>query len=631
MYLLSSSTTSIVKNTDQDRLIRFGVFEVNPRTGELRKNGFNVKLQEQPLQVLLAVLQKPGDVVTREELRAKLWPADTFVDFDHGLNAAVKRLRDALDDSAESPRFIETLPRHGYRFIAAMVPDVIQTGKHSSLRRWGLPVAAAVIFIAAVLFVVNAGELRKKFFSRTVAQPQVRSLAVLPLTNLSGDPQQEYFADGMTEELITELSRIASLKVISRTSVMLYKGQKKSLPQIGRELNVDAIMQGSVLRFGNRVRIAAQLIYAPTDQHLWVETYERDLGDILKLQGEVAEAITQQIRLKLTPQELARLRTVRQVDPQAFQFYLMGLSLDPTGQREINKALGYFKKAIEKDPGFADAYLGLAHSYNDLGDNRWLRPRDAFEPSKQASRKALELDENNCRAHAILGWLNFRYDWDWQNGEKEFQRAIELCPNDARIRWQHAAYTTWMGQGARALADIEKTREIDPFWESFLRYQLLIHYQLRNYKAMIEVSQPYMALDKNNWVSHYWLGVGYEGSDQTLQAIPEYQKAVELSQRDSDPIAALGHAYAGTGKSAEARKILQEWKRQSETSYVSSYMVATVYAGLGEKDKAFEYLEKAYEERSSDLPYFLKADLRVDNLRSDSRFQDLMRRMNFPK
>jgi TolB-like protein/DNA-binding winged helix-turn-helix (wHTH) protein len=307
--------------TQPNQLIRFGVFEVNPRSGELRKKGTRVKLQDQPLQILLAVLEKPGEMVTREELRAKLWPADTFVDFDHGLNAAVKRLRDALGDTAENPRYIETLPRHGYRFIAATVPEEIPAQqKKSLLERWHWLIGtAAVLLIAIVLFALDAGGLRSKILFRSTAPPQIRSLAVLPLTNLSGDPEQEYFADGMTDELIGELSRIGSLRVISRTSAMQYKGEKKKpLAQIGRELNADAVMEGSVLRSGNRVRIAAHMIYAPTDQSLLTETYESDLSDVLKLQREVAEAMAQKVKLKLTSGEKARLHDAPEVNPQAW-------------------------------------------------------------------------------------------------------------------------------------------------------------------------------------------------------------------------------------------------------------------------------------------------------------------------
>jgi TolB-like protein/DNA-binding winged helix-turn-helix (wHTH) protein/Tfp pilus assembly protein PilF len=620
-----------MQKTEPDRLIRFGVFEVDVRASELRKNGVKIKLQEQPFRVLVTLLRHAGDVVTREELRQELWPADTFVDFDHGLNAAVKRLRDALDDSAENPRFIETLPRHGYRFIRPMAPEAIQPKTvNSSLKRWGLSLVVAVALIALILFRLDTGGRGKGFFHAST-QPQVHSLAVLPLANLSGDPQQDYFADGMTDELITELSRIGSLKVISRTSVMQYKGEKKKqLPQIGRELNVDAVMEGSVLRSGNQVRIATHMIYAPADQNLMTETYERSLGDVLRLQREVAEAITQQVRAKLTPEQQARFQQAREVNPEAYQAYLMAISLDQTRQQEIKKSQIYLERAIQKDPGFGPAYVELAWRYISLGQFRWVSPQDAYSPAKEALRKGLELDQKNCKAHFLLAWLAWRYDWDWQTADKEFRRAVELCPNDAWIHYHHAYYSAWNGRGGEALTEIEQARELDPLLFDALRGKALVSFQLRNYKAMIDAGRQCVASDANSWLAHYLLGVGYDGYSQPLEAISEYQKAVELSEGNQDPAAALAHAYATISRRAEAKKILHEWQRQSQTSYVSPYMISTVYASLGEKDKAFEYLEKAYAEKSSDLSYFLKSDLRIDNLRSDPRFLDLLRRMSLP-
>jgi TolB-like protein/DNA-binding winged helix-turn-helix (wHTH) protein/Tfp pilus assembly protein PilF len=623
-----------VQKTQPNQQIRFGVFEVDPRSGELRKKGFRVKLQDQPLQILLAVLEKPGEVVTREELRAKLWPADTFVDFEHGLNAAVKRLRDAMGDTAENPRYIETLPRRGYRFIGTTVPDAIQPGQIRSLsRRWVLLVACAVLtVIATVLFVQDAGGLRSRLFASSPAQPQVHSLAVLPLTNLSGDPEQENFAEGMTEQLITELSRIGSLKVISRTSVMQYKGErKKPLPQIGRELDVDAVIEGSVLRAGNRVRIAAHIIYAPTDQSLMAETYEGDLSDVLKIQREVAESITARVRVKLTPEERSRFHEAPKVNPEAYQAYLAATHVDTSGYPGIKKAQSYLEKAIEKDPNFGSAYSSLARNYVLLAANRWQSPSEAFPAAKQAIHKAMELDEKNCEAHAALARITWEYDWNWQAAEKLYLYGLELCPNDLGLHFGYAVYKAVNGRIAEARAETAKTRELDPIRSEPFDGEAVINYHLRDYKALIEINRAFAVQDSNNWLAHFWLGVGYEGSGQTLQAIPEYQKAVALSQGDSDTIAALAHAYATINKKAQAQKILDAWLRQSETSYVSPYMIATVYAGLGGKDKAFDYLEKAYEERSSDLPYFLRADLRVDSLRLDPRFQDLMRRMNFPK
>lgn len=635
-----------MQKTEPDRLIRFGVFELDPRSGELRSKGSRVKLQDQPLQVLLAVLEKPGEVVTREELRARLWPADTFVDFDHGLNAAVKRLRDTLGDTAENPKYIETLPRHGYRFIAAAVPEAPVLGKsHTRPKQWSwLLGSAAVLLIVGALFAVDVGGVRAKLLVRSSAQPRIRSLAVLPLANLSGDPQQEYFADAMTDELIAELSRISSLRVISRTSVMQYQGEKKKpIPQIGRELNVEAVMEGTVLRSGNRVRIAAQLIFAPTDQHLMSETYESDLGDVLKLQREVAESITKKVRARLTPEEGARFQETPKVDPEAYEMYLASTYLNFDLDQELKARRSYLQKAIQKDPNFPLAYDGLAWTYIAAGEDRLQSPQEAYPLAKEAVHKALELDEKNCQAHAALGRISWRYDWDWKTAEAEFHRAIELCPNSRGPHYSMGFYLASNGRIAESKAEAAKLRELDPIQseaETF-RSEGIINYHLRDYKMLTEVCRSYTTalvapretrhFSFNDWVAHYWLGVGLEGSGRPTEAIPEYQRAVELSQGNSDPVASLAYAYATTGKRAEAEKILHQLLHQSETSFVSPYMIATVYAGLGDNDKAFEYLEKAYQIRSTDLPYFLRADLRLDGLRSDPRFQDLVQRMNFPK
>jgi TolB-like protein/Flp pilus assembly protein TadD len=528
----------------------------------------------------------------------------------------------------------ETLPRRGYRFISTIVADTIHAEQHWSLpKKWVLPLAVgAPVVIALAVLAMDAGGLRSRFFSRSFAQPQIHSLAVLPLTNLSGDPDQEYFADGMTEELITELSRLSSLRVISRTSVMQYKGEKKkSVSQIGRELNVDAVMEGSVLRSGNRVRIAAHVIYAPTDQSLMAETYEDDLGDVLKLQREVAESITEKIRAKLTPEQQSRLHEGPKVNSEAYDAFLAATYQDFGLYQQNKKAQAYLQKAIEKDPNFASAYERLGWTYIASAEQRWQPPQEVYPMAKQAARKALELDGKNCGAHRALGRISWRYDWDWQTAEKEFLYAIELCPSSASAHYGYSMYKAANGRIAEAQAEAVKLRELDPIRSEPLQSEAVINYHLRNYKVLVEVCRKYTASDPNSWFPHYWLGVGLEGTGQTLEAIPEYQRAVELSQGDSDATASLAHAYATKGKRAEAEKILDHWLRQSETSFVSPYMIATVYAGLGEKDRAFDFLEKAYQIRSTDLPYFLRADLRLDSLRSDPRFQDLLRRMNFPK
>jgi TolB-like protein/DNA-binding winged helix-turn-helix (wHTH) protein len=625
-----------VQKTQPNQLIRFGVFEVDPRSGELRRKGFRVKLQDQPLQILLAVLERPGEVVTRDELRAKLWPADTFVDFEHGLNAAVKRLRDALGDTAENPRYIETLPRRGYRFIATTVPDALQPQQvQSPRRRWALLLACAVLTVlAAVLFVEDAGGLRSRLLSRAPTQPQVHSLAVLPLTNLSGDPQQEYFSDGMTEVLTDDLSRIGTLRVVSRTSAMRYKATKKSLAEIARELNVDGVIEGSVLRSGNRVRVTAELIDARTDQHLWGQTYERDLGDVLQLQSAVARAIADRVHARLTPREESRARSTSVVNGDAYEAYLKGrfYGAEVTGTgAALKRAQGYYEDSVRKDPGFALAYTGLADCFLDQGAYRLVPPQDSYRQASAAIQKALQLDQALSEAHGSLGYLNWQFAWDWQAAESELRYAVELSPNSIVGHETLVWFLAWSGRREEALDEVEKMRQLDAAYPFIPLQESGVYYHQRDYKALVEASERSVVGYTSGWQSHYFLAVGYEGSRRPAQAIPEYQRAVELSEANTDTMAGLAYAYSATGRRNEAEKILRQLQTRSKTDYVSPYMIAAIYAGLRNKDKAFEFLEKAYKEKSPDVAYFLKADLRIDPLRSDPRFQDLLGRMNFPK
>jgi TolB-like protein/DNA-binding winged helix-turn-helix (wHTH) protein/Flp pilus assembly protein TadD len=623
-----------VQNRQPNQLVRFGVFEVDPRSGEMRKKGFRVKLQDQPLQILLTVLEKPGEMVTREELRAKLWPADTFVDFEHGLNAAVKRLRDALGDTADNPRYIETLPRRGYRFIGTTVPDASQPEQIKSppRRRVWLLACALLIVFAVVLFVENAGGLRSRFLSRSAAQAPIHSLAVLPLTNLSGDPEQEYFSDGMTEVLTDDLSKIGTLRVVSRTSAMRYKATKKPLADIARELNVDGVIEGSVQRSGNRVRITAELIDARTDQHLWGQSYERDLGDVLLLQSAVAQAIAERIHARLTPEEESRVRSISVVNPDAYEAYLKAGFYGFTGTHAaLKRAQGYYEDSVRQDPRFALAYAGLADCFLDQGAFRLMAPQDAYRQASGAIQKALQLDQALGEAHGSLGYLNWQFGWDWQAAEKELRYAVELNPNSIKGHESLVWFLAWSGRREEALAEVGKMQQLDPAYPFIPLQESGVYYHLRDYKSLVEAGEKSVAGYPNGWQSHYFLAVGYEGSGRPAQAIPEYQRAVELSEADTDTIAGLAHAYTVAGKRTEAEKILRELQTRSKTDYVSPYMISVIYAGLGNKDKAFEFLEKAYKEKSPDVAYFLRADLRIDALRSDPRFQDILDRMNFPQ
>ncbi len=631
------------------RVLRFDTFELDLRTGELRKRGVKLRLQGQPLELLGILLQSAGNLVTREELRSQLWAADTFVDFDHSLHNAIARLREVLGDSAETPRYIETLPRRGYRFIAPVAPveevrtprGIAETSKetHEATESEASPAATRTKWRAAVvLFILCSccaiGVAAWVAWPRVYAKkavPAIRSIAVLPLGNLSGDAAQEYFADGMTEELITELSRIHALKVISRTSVMEYKGTKKHLPQIARELGVDGIVEGSVRREGDQVRITVQLLDGPNDRHLWSEDYQRELRGVLSMQREMAQAIAQQIRIKLTPEQQARLSSSRSVNPEAYDAYLRGrfyLTTQYSMPRPLNAAKNFFEESIRKDAGFAPAYAELANSYIFLTAFHHLSPDLGYRSAKEMLRKARELDDGVSEAHTALGLLSWR-EWDWAAADRELKYAVALSPSDGCARATYSNYLAWNGQRAAALAQITTSREVDSSG-SYAATESDAYYQLREYEHLVESSRNGLASDPNEWLGHYSLGIGYEGLGKRADAISEYQKAIEMSDGDQDPTAALAHVYAVIGRRAEAEKILHGLERKSKDAYVSPYTIATIYAGLGDKDKAFEFLEKAEREKSWDLVWGFKADLRIDNLRSDPRFQDLARRVHYP-
>ncbi len=620
-------------------VLRFDIFELDVRTGELRKRGAKVRLQGQPLQVLETLLRRPGDLVSREELRAQIWNADTFVDFDHSLHNAIARIREALGDSAEAPRYVETLPRRGYRFIGPVETVKISVPQASAQSKQPSEVPAevgpsrphALLAFATLIVVVVLGSvfwLERTATPLTSAAPRLDSIAVLPLDNLSGDASEDFFVDGMTDQLITDLAKVGSLRVISRTSVMRYKGTKKSLPEIARELNVNAIVEGSVVRSGQRVRVTAQLLEAPTDQHLWAETYDRNLGDVLKLQGEVAGAIAQQIRAQLTPQQQASLRSARLVNPAAYDAYLRGRFYFTTGftkAASLKKAQDYFEDAIQRDPNFALAYAGLADTDVYLAFTGAMSRDRAYRSAKEATGKAQELDDSIGELHDTLGVLSWQFEWDWDAAEREFNRAIALAPSYSCAHEDRAIFLAFRGRRAEALTEIAKINQLDS-GPSAAMAESWTYYQLRDYPNLIEAGRRGLLVDPNDWSQHYHLGVGYEGVGKLQDAISEYQKSIELSDDDPGATISLAHAYLAVGKKPEAEKILRDLERKSKAAYVSPYTMATLYAGLGDKDRAFELLDKAYSERSLDISS-LQADLRLDSLRPDARFQHLLGRM----
>lgn len=566
---------------------RFGPFEVNLRAGELHKHGLKIRLQDQPFQILAMLLAHPGEVVTREELRQKLWPADTtFVDFDHGLNNAINRLREALGDSADHPRYVETAPRRGYRFIAPLD------------------------------------------YEREVSAPlRIQSLAVLPLENLTGDPSQEYFVDGMTDALITNLAQISALRVISRTSAMQYKGVRKPLPEIARELNVDAVVEGAVARTGDRVRITAQLVDAPNDRHVWAEEYERELHDILALQSEVARAIAAEIQVRLTPQEQARLARTRPVNPEAYEGFLKGRFHWNKRTREgLKRGLEYFQESVEKDPGYAFAYAGLADCYNMLGFWSVLPPNEASPAAKAAAKKALELDQTLAEAHAALAWPTFTYDWDWPGAERGLRRALELNPGYATAHQWYSHWLVYQGCTAEALAHVQRTLEIDPVSFVMNSSAGIIHFLARRYDEALEHCRKTHELDPNYVPPYLWLGQTYALTGRMEEAFAAFQRGLALSNRSPVMLAGLGNAYAASGQRNEANKLLDELHELSKGRYVAAYDLALVYAGLGDNEETVAWLERAYQDRSAWLVW-LKVDPRLDRLHADPRFDELVRRI----
>jgi len=630
------------------RRFKFGVFEADPRTGELTKLGKRVRLQEQPFQLLTMLLEKPGELVNREELRERLWPK-TIVDFDHGLNKAISKVRDALGDSAENPRFIETVASRGYRFLADVAvvqdrqpqatagdlaagreaPGLAQPPGAGTSAGWpahafGWKLSGVVTALALAVF------LSWFFYSWRHPRSTIHSLAVLPLENLSNDASQDYFADGMTDELITHLGQLSTIRVISRTSAMIYKNARKPLAEIARELNVDAVVEGSVLRSGERVRIDAQLIQVPVDRQIWAESYEGDFRDTLALQSKVARSIAQQIRATLNPREQVALEKSKAVNPEAYEAYLKGRYFwnKRTGDG-LRTAIEYFKRAIEADPTYAEAYSGLADAYALSGDWEYgvLSPQDAFRKAKAAAAKALALDDSLGEAHTSLAFALDLYGWDWETAEKEYKLAIKLSPGYAIAHLWYAWHLILKGRNGEGLFELRKAESLDPL-------SLIISADMADalcithlFDEAVQQSEKTLRMDPNFAIGHYELGQALEQKHLHDQAIAEFQKAIEISGHSGVFDSSLAYVYAVLGRKEEAIKIAKDLEAHRDQNPSAEANIALIYVGLGDQDQAMSWLNKAYEARFNPSILLRPA---FDSLRSDARFKELLRRIGLP-
>jgi len=628
-------------------VVRFGVFEVDLRAGELRRKGVKIRLQEQPLQVLALLLQQPGQIVTREELKQKLWTGGIIVDFDHSLNTTINKLREALEDSADTPRFIETLPRRGYRFIYPVngAPagttarnDPEDTAKSPEPAAWWRRRRAASMLLVALpavllgLFALNVGGLRDALVGRAGAV-NVTSIAVLPLKNLSGDSQQDYFADGMTEALTTELGKIGALQVLSYQTVASYRQAAKPLPQIARELKVEALLEGTVLHSGSKVRITANLVQVSPERQLWAESYQFDLRDVLAIQGEVARDVANRIQVKVTPRERVRLANPRRVDSEAYEAYLLGrahMSRMLTSKSWM-RAKEYFEKAIEKDPGYAAAYAALAELQVQHRGSLTRNPSDARFHARQLVEKALELDDTLAEGHTTLARIAQQDEWDWATAEREYRRAIELNPNYPPARIRYAMYLYAMLRFEEAVVQARRAQQLDPV-SPFVNTWAGAAYALAGRIAeSMAACQKALELDPSFSDASLILARTYVAQAKYPQAIAELQKARTYNARQPIVLGALAHAYARAGQREEALKLVSALKRieKEERGYVPPFGLIWAYAGLGEKEQAFAWLEKSYQERR-DRMVWLNVDPLLEPLRSDPRFKDLVRRVGLP-
>jgi len=641
--------------------VEFGRFRLLPHRRELRADGVAVELGGRAFDVLMVLAEARGGLVTKDEILSRVWP-DTVVE-ENNLVVQISALRKALGEDRD---FIRTVSGRGYRFVAEIRTSATEAAQSAASSNLPTPVSgfigretepekvsdlsAGIIDLIVVskaprrlprpliwrlfafgLVLVVVALFSWILYSRNRVSPEIRSIAVLPFESLSGDASQDYFADGMTDELITDLGQISALRVISRTSIMTYKRARKLLPEIARELDVEALVEGTVLRSGERVRITAQLIEVPVERHIWAQSFEGDLRDTLALQNRVARAIAEQIGATVNQQEKAALQNPKAVNPEAYEAYLKGRYFwnKRTGDG-LRKAIDYFDRATEKDPNFAKAYTGLADSYALSGDWEYgiLSPQDAFPRAKAAATKALALDDNLAEAHTSLAFIIDLYEWDWESAEKEYKRAIALYPGYATAHHWYAWHLIVTGRSSEGIAQLRTAESLDPL-------SLIISADLADalciahlYDESVQQSRRTLEMDPNFAIAHYELGQAYEQKNMHNEAIEQFKRAIQLAGDNEIFNANLAYAYAASGRREEALRTVKDLEDRQNRHSSTDANIALVYIGLGDRDQAMIRLDKAYQARFNPSILLRPA---FDPLRSDSRFQDLLRRIGLPR
>jgi TolB-like protein/DNA-binding winged helix-turn-helix (wHTH) protein/Tfp pilus assembly protein PilF len=595
-------------------VIRFGAFELDREAGELRKHGVRLKLHDKPLQVLLALLERPSQLVTRKELQERLWPQDTFVEFENGLNNAISRLREVLGDTAESPRFIETVPRRGYRFLPE-VSRAVPRSASGSFKRWFL----------AILLSVGAALVLSVALRLALPRPRaIQSLAVLPFRTLGGGTSEEYFTDGMTDAVTTELAKVGIPKVISETSVAQFKDTKKSVPEIARALSVDAIVEGAVLRDGDEVRITVQLIRGDNDRHVWAESYQRPVKDILALQNEVALGVARAIKLELSPGAAAQHASPKPVNAEAYEAYLKGRYFMQKRDKSALRAKDYFQQAIQLDPGYAPAYAGLSDFYVLT-----LPPKEALPKAKEYAQQALKLDSNLPDSHLSLAYIYFYDDWNWPAADQEFKRAIALAPGLAPSHRWYAIYLAAMGRFAEAITEVQRAEDLDPLSVSAHDAAATVAACIGQYERSIAEGRKILELDANDPRAYLDMATGHSQKGMYPEALQDTEKGLALSHRDPFFLSMAAYVYGRLGNIKQATELVDEMRAASQKSFVAPFLFATAFVGMGKEKEAMDALEEGYKAHDPDM-VGLNSTAWFAPLRPDPRFQDLLRRMNLP-